>query len=136
MGTTTPDRIKHREVLFRGPHPDPNQAQSAALLLSDLEGILAVRLAEATDQVLHVTYDVHLICLQHIEAILEEVGYHLDNNLLVKLKRAIYYYTEQVERETQGCKNGDCTRKVFIEHYRRHIHGCRDERPEHWRRYL
>jgi hypothetical protein len=136
MGSTQPDRIKHREVLFRGPHQDPHQARSAALLLSDLDGIHAVRLVESTDQVLHVTYDVHVICLQYIEEILIEVGFHLDNSLLVKLKRAIYYYTEQVERETQGCRDGDCTRKLFIEHYRRHLHGCRDERPEHWRRYL
>ena len=136
MGSHHPDRVKHREILFRGPHPDPYQAQSAALLLSDLDGILAVRLAEAVDHVLYVTYDVHLICLQHIEEILGEVGYHLDNNLMVRLKRAIYYYTEQAERETLGCQDGDCTRKVFIEHYRRHSHGCRDERPEHWRRYL
>lgn len=136
MGSTHPDRIKHREVLFRGPHPDPHQAQSAALLLSDLDGIQAVRLADATHHVLHVTYDVHIICLQHIEEILVEVGYHLDNNLLVKVKRAIYYYTEQVERETHGCQGGNCTRNLFIEHYRRHNHGCRDERPEHWRRYL
>jgi hypothetical protein len=136
MGTTHPDRIKHREVWFRGPHPDPLQAQSAFLLLSDLEGILAVRLVECTADVLHVSYDVHIICLQHIEEILVEVGYHLDNNLLVKLKRAIYYYTEQVERETHGSQSGNSTRNLFIEHYRRHTHGCRDERPQHWRKYL
>ncbi len=136
MGDSIPDRVKHREILFRGPHPDPHQAQSAALLLSDLDGITRVHLAQANSMLLCVSYDVHIICLQFIEEILIEMGYHLDNNLMVKVKRAIYYYTEQVERETHGCKSGNCTRNIFIENYRRHTHGCRDERPEHWRKYL
>ena len=136
MGHSIPDRIKHREILFRGPHPDPHQAQSAALMLSDLDGVTHVQLPRADSLQLRISYDVHSICLQFIEEILVELGYHLDNNLLVKVRRAIYYYTEQVERETYGCKGGNCTRNIFIENYRRHIHGCRDGRPEHWRKYL
>lgn len=136
MAPTKLDQIKHREICFRGPHPDPHQAQSAALLLSDLEGVHKVRLLEARADSLLISYDVRSICLQFIEEILVDVGYHLDNKLILKLKRAIYYYTEEIERETLGCSNDNSTRNVFIDNYRRHVHGCRDHRPEYWRKYL
>lgn len=136
MGTPQQEQIKHREICFRGPHPDSAQAQSAALLLSDLEGVHAVHLCPTNQYVLHISYDVRYICLQFIEEILVEVGYHLDNSLLLKVKRAVYYYTEEIERQNHGCQNENCTRNIFIENYRRHVHGCRDERPEYWRKYL
>lgn len=138
MGSSAPDQIKYREISFRGPHPDPHQAQTAALLLSDINGILNVSLSEADSETLRISYDVRAICLQLIEEVLVEVGYHLDGNLLIKMKRAIYYYTEEIERETLGCNNTNCNcaRDVFIENYRRHVHGCRDHRPLHWRKYL
>ncbi len=134
MGSAIPDQIKHREICFRGPHPDPHQAQTATLLLADIEGILSVRLDDPDARLLFISYDVKHVCLKAIEGFLIEMGFHLDNGIIFKLKRALYYYTEQIEQETLGCKN--CTRDIFIQAYRRRDHGCRDERPDHWRKYL
>ena len=134
MGSSHPDRIKHREIPFRGPHPDPHQAQSAVLLLAGIEGVHRVLLPHPAAEILHISYDIQFIDLRVIEEFLIETGYHLDNGVIYKLKRALYYYTEQVEQDSLGCKN--CTRRIFVETYRRRIHGCRDERPDHWRKYL
>ncbi len=136
MSEENPSTLKHREILFRGPHAEGDQARKATLVLSCVEGVVDVR-PEGPDQ-LRVTYDVSRINLQIIEALLEELGFHLDNNLLNKLKRALYYYCEDAERAQLECGRGqsNCTQAVFIEQYRQRPHGCRDDRPEYWRRYL
>jgi len=136
MGSRNDDRVKRREIQFSTLHPDPRQAETAAIILEGVEGIL---LAEARDPVtLWVHYHIEVICLTHVEALLGSHGLHLDNNLLGKLKRALAHYTEETQRDNLGCPRGDsnCTTKVFISSYRRREHGCRDERPKHWRRYL
>lgn len=136
MSTVSNDVIKHREIMFRGPHHDANQAQTATLILSDIEGILQVR--PQHKELILVTYDVSLISLQVIDEFLGELGFHLDNNLLMKLRRALYYYTEELQQEVLGCRRGrgNCTQAVFINRYRQLEHGCRDVRPDHWRQYL
>jgi hypothetical protein len=54
------------------------------------------------------------------------------------MRRALVHYTEQTQRMNMGCDRGDpnCTVKVFISRYQQREHGCRDDRPQHWRRYL
>ncbi|HWS02308.1 MAG TPA: hypothetical protein VN448_02805 [Gammaproteobacteria bacterium] len=136
MRTQRPGTIKHREIGFRGPHHDPNQAQTATLILSDVEGILQVRPAHT--ELILVTYDVTYITLQLIDGLLDELGFHLDNNLFMRIRRALYYYSEDTQRDALGCKpgGGNCTQAVFINRYRQIEHGCRDVRPDHWRQYL
>ncbi|MEJ2646495.1 MAG: hypothetical protein P8180_16570 [Gammaproteobacteria bacterium] len=136
MTSSDTELVKRREVWFRGPHPDPHQARTAAVVLSELHGVVHV---QAVSPVLaHVHYDVTILTLQIIEQTLQDVGLHLDNSLLVKLKRALYAYTEEAQRDSLGCRKGqtNCTQRVFVTHYQNRPHGCRDERPEHWRRYL
>ncbi len=136
MGTVSNDVIKHREIWFRGPHYDPHQAQTATLILSDIEGIIQVRPQDT--QLILVSYDISLISLRVIDEFLNELGFHLDNNLLMKLRRALYYYTEDLQQDEMGCRRGrgNCTQAVFINRYRQLEHGCRDVRPDHWRHYL
>jgi len=136
MAETPTETIRHRELIFCPLHPDPHQARSAMLLLSDVPGVLHLELI--TSHRLRVGYDIRSLCLRVIEEALIEVGFHLDNSLLVKLKRALCYYTEEVQLQNLGCGRGEsnCTQKIFISHYLQRPHGCRDERPEHWRRYL
>lgn len=136
MDAKASDVIKHREIGFRGPHHDPNQAQTATLVLSDVRGIVQVR--PRHELLIQVSYDIGHINLQVIDALLAELGFHLDNSLLMKLRRALYYYTEDVEQEALGCKRGrgNCTQAIFINRYRQLEHGCRDIRPDHWRQYL
>ena len=128
--------LKHREIAFSKLHPDPNQAQTATLLFSDLEGIKHVHFVSPT--FMRISYDVLHITLEQIESILTDLGFHLDNRLIYRMKRALYYYTEETQRANNGCVRGDanCTQKVFIKRYQTIKHGCRDQRPTHWRKYL
>ena len=136
MEISDDDRIKHREIAFRELHPNPDQAGTAARFLAGIEGVLASEPASAT--LLRVSYDVLAVTLKEIEDALRDLGLHLDNRLLLRLRRALYYYTEETLRANCGCPNGssNCTKKVFATRYQQIEHGCRDQRPEHWRRYL
>ncbi|MCB1857348.1 MAG: hypothetical protein KDI63_03705 [Gammaproteobacteria bacterium] len=128
--------IKYRQVWFSELHPDPNQARTAAELMAGVDGVLEVTAESAV--LLNIRYHVLTISLEQIETGLSETGFHLSNRLLVALKRALYYYTEEVQRANNGCVRGDsnCTRKIFVERYANRDHGLKDPRPEHWRHYL
>jgi len=128
--------IKHREITFCELHPDTEQGQTALLLLSDIDGVHRLHVCDMGN--LHISYDLRLISLLIIEEALTELGFHLSNSLISKLKRALHHYTEETQRANLGCcrNNDNCTREVFISRYQRIRHGCRDDRPTHWRRYL
>lgn len=127
--------IKYRSIVFCDLHPDPNQAQTAMLLLSDIEGVEHLNLDD--DGVLLVGYDLRFLTLAIIEEALVEVGFHLHNSLMLKLKRALYQYTEETQRANLGLDKGCCNcTQIFINRYQRLRHGCRDDRPQHWRKYL
>jgi hypothetical protein len=136
MDTEGHELIKHRDIFFAELHPDANQASTAALLLADVSGIIHVR----PHSPLHLQVSYHLleVCLEQIEIGLLEMGLHIDNRLLYRLKRTLHYYTEETQRANHGCSQTDwkCTRKVFAGRYQRLNHGCRDPRPQHWRKYL
>ncbi|MCB1875519.1 MAG: hypothetical protein KDH88_06035 [Chromatiales bacterium] len=136
MAETENDLIKRRDICFSQLHPDPRQHETAVQLLAGVDGVFS---AEAAGQLcLRVEYDVRLITLRVIECVLEELGFHLDNSLIVKLKRALHYYTEETQRANLGleCSQDSTTTQVFVCRYAKRRHGCRDERPEHWRKYL
>ena len=86
---------------------------------------------------LAVVYDLRKITLQGIECALGELGYHLDNSLLCKLKRALFRYTEETQRENLAITQESeiIQREVFVNRYQHVAHGCRDPQPEHWRGY-
>jgi hypothetical protein len=130
------ERIKHREIAFQKVHPDPHQAHSAARFLADIEGLLAIE--PATPHLLRISYDVLAVSLKDIEDALQELGLHLDTHIVFRIKRALIYYTEETLRANCGCPDGtsNCTDKIFAARYQMIEHGCRDHRPEHWRRYL
>ncbi|WP_435686184.1 hypothetical protein [Sedimenticola selenatireducens] len=136
MQSDDSDLIKLREIVFTELHPDPEQAHSAAGLLEGIDGIIEVH-AETHLQ-LKVRYHVLKISLEHIETALVDCGFHLSSKLIYKIARALYYYTEEIERANNGCSEEDhnSTRKIFINRYEHRNHGCSDTRPEHWRKYL
>lgn len=136
MDITDTDRIKQRQIHFRDLHPERNDARSAAEFLEQVEGVLATD--PVTPIQLNVCYDLQKICLQEIENALSELGLHLDNGLIFRIKRALHYYTEETFRENGGYRGGynNCHHLVFAKRYQALEHGCRDQRPEHWRRYL
>ena len=127
---------KHRLIHFSDMHPDADQAASAMLLLSDIKGI--IKLHHINSTCLSIEFNIYHLNLQVIEDALMTVGYHLDNSLVIKLKRALYYYTEEAQQANLGCTQNckDFTKRIFINEYSHHEHGCRDDRPEHWREYL
>ncbi len=136
MESTAPEFTKQREIAFVELHPDPNQAHTAASLLDGVPGVLSADAVSAL--LLQVRYDLLQISLEQIEDALKEIGLHLDNTLLYRVKRALYYYSEETQRSNLGCAHGEsnCTKKVFALRYQKLNHACRDNRPEHWRRYL
>jgi hypothetical protein len=127
---------KRREIAFCTLHPDANQPGSAAALLIDIEGI--AKASADGNSTLVVEYHLGTISLADIEKLLEARGFHLDNRLMHKVKRALFHYTEETQRANLGCAKADAngTEKVFVNRYRKREHGCQDERPDHWRRYL
>ena len=130
------DFVRCREIHFVEFHPDSDQAGTAARFLEGVDGVRSV--GRRDPRLLLVEYDLLRITLEQIESALREIGLHIDNRLIYRLKRALYYYTESTQRANLGCPKGEsnCTHKVFAERYRKRDHGCRDRRPEHWRRYL
>lgn len=128
--------FKEREIAFCTLHPDPDQAGTAATFLLEVDGI---QRAEADGPAtLQIAYHLLDLTLDDIETLLEANGFHLDNRLMHKIRRALAHYTEETQRANMGCAKGDsnCTDKVFVNRYRKRDHGCQDDRPEHWRRYL
>ena len=138
MDRCNPESVKHREIGFCDPHPDPQQAQTALLLLADVEGVVHAAIPDRACNSIHVSYDLSRISLCVVEALLTELGFHLDNGLLAKFKRALYYYTEENEMGSLLIQDDQdhSTRDIFMRCYRCKIHGCRDGRPEYWRKYL
>ncbi|MCB1789368.1 MAG: hypothetical protein KDJ27_07390 [Gammaproteobacteria bacterium] len=127
---------KRREIAFCTLHPDPQQARSAATFLGEIKGVSHVEVVHKA--AIEVQYLLVAITLAEIEDLLVQNGFHLDNRLMHKIKRALYHYTEDTQRANLGCNKGDpnCTEKVFVNRYRNRDHGCQDDRPDHWRRYL
>ncbi|MDQ7017033.1 MAG: hypothetical protein Q9N68_11725, partial [Gammaproteobacteria bacterium] len=106
--------IKHREIGFCQLHPDRQQAQSAALLLANLSGVLDITPLEDGLH-LQISYTLRETSLLQLETLLEEQGYHLDNTLLANLRRSLYHYSEETEihnRYLEEEKNS--TQNVFI----------------------
>ncbi len=132
MDTDPDSRIKHREILFCTLRPD-DQAKAASLLLNGVEGVLYAR--PVGDTQLLVGYDIRHVTLNIIDDALTELGFHLANHLMAKFKRALYYYTEETQRQNMGLEQCNTGVHVFIQRYQRLQHGCRDGRPEYWRKY-
>ncbi|VAX14679.1 hypothetical protein MNBD_GAMMA24-1873 [hydrothermal vent metagenome] len=131
-----PATVKKREIFFSEIPRNCNQAESALRMLENIQGILDLEIVDPLQ--LNVHYDIRYLCLADIEEVLTEVGFYLDNNLLLRLKRALYSYTEMTERANIGCHRcqNQSTRDIFIDRYQQQRHGCRDHRPSHWRDYL
>lgn len=126
--------VKHRQIRFSRLPAD--QARAALFLLSGIDGVIEVRLLDA--HALSLCYRLQRLTLKVVEESLQELGFHLDNSLFCKLKRALVYYAEETECINRGtcCGRDHHTREVFVQRYDQLRHGCRDPRPEYWRRYL
>lgn len=136
MDSVTFDFIKQHDIHFRNVDPVADDAREALRLLMDAHGI--VNIQALLPNCIQVRYDIRQITLQVIESALIEVGFHLDNNLLIKMKRALFYYTEETQLVNWGYQHDQAssTLDIFVSCYNQREHGCRDERPEYLRHYL
>ena len=135
MDTSNEELIKHRDIQFMSPQADKNPAASASSLLNQIEGIIEA--SELHKHCVSVTYHLGKVSLNDIDDILQEVGFHLDNSIISKLKRALYYYAEETQLANLGYDHAESksTLEIFINRHSQLPHGCRDERPIHLRRY-
>ena len=126
------DLEKEREIVF---HPlPPGQLERARVLLDGLEGLSVTAAPDGLR--LQVRYHVCEYTLEGIEAALVDQGFHLDNSLLVKVKRALAYFCEDVQRRNIAANEPDIkSQQAFMKVYERHLHGDRDDTPEEWRFY-
>jgi hypothetical protein len=126
------DLEKEREIVF---HALPvGQVERALSLLEGLDG-LKVEPGGVSNQ-LRVRYHVCEYTLEGLEVALASQGFHLDNSLLSKLKRALAYFCESVQRRNLAANEPDIkSQQAFVKVYERHLHGDSDETPEEWREY-
>jgi len=128
------EKLKQRSIRLSGPQQGPVSTESAALLLRDVRGVLRVRVSGPNSLV--VSYNVRIITMQIIEALLTEFGYRLHTGFFCRFMRSLCYYIEDIECSNCSPDQAECTRDAFITRYLRRPHGCRDQRPEYLRRYL
>ena len=126
------DLEKTRDIVF---HALPEgQASRARALLEGLEG-LTVEVGESPRH-LRVHYHICEYTFQGLETALASQGFHFDNSLLTKLKRALAYFCESVQRSNVEANEPDIkSQQAFMKVYESHLHGDRDETPEEWRDY-
>jgi len=136
MDSHSDECIKHREILFDALYDqDETPSQLATLLLTDAPGI--INLQPISDTQLQISYDLRMVNLETIETGLSEVGFHLENSLMSKLRRALCHFTEETQCINMGYHyNSKTTRDIYICSYMKLPHGCRDDRPNHWREYF
>ncbi len=126
------DYERKRQINF-DPVP-PGQAREAMLLLDGLPHLQVLGLVG--DNGLLVKYDLRHYSLERVETALVAEGFHLENTLLAKLKRALIHYCERVQaghlrQQPQYAR----TRRIYAQVYENHAHGDRDDTPPEWREY-
>lgn len=130
------DMIKRREIGFMGPQATDEQAQGACNFLIEIPGVQETRVLG--DGMMEAVYDLRQVCLEYLEALLISEGFHLDNSLITKVKRAFYYYSEDTQRTNLqlGDECRERVRKVAARNFQQNRQPLHDPRPQAWRRYL
>jgi uncharacterized protein YcgL (UPF0745 family) len=126
------DTFKTRQLVFS--RVPSGQAHEAAIVLTGLPHLVV--LAEIDERTLLVRYDISNYTLQRVEKALTAEGFHLDNGLLIKLRRALVYYCESIQCENALPPPRDrLSKQIFAQVYEHHPHGDHDDTPEEWRTY-
>ena len=126
------DLEKIREIVFHD--LPPGQAEHALVLLEGLEGLVATVGSDGSR--LLVRYHICEYTLEGLETALASQGFHLDNSLMSKLKRALAYFSESVQRRNVAADEPDIkSQQAFMKVYDNHLHGDCDDTPEEWRGY-
>jgi hypothetical protein len=127
------DAVKRRDICFNA--MPPNQAEQARTLLASLDRLEVFPSPHAHTIV--VQYNVLDYTLQGLESALVSQGFHLDNSLFHKIKRALIHYLEDVQLDNLRSpdRQTKSSREIFINAYGHHEHGDHDATPPEWRDY-
>lgn len=84
-----------------------------------------------------VWYEITDHCMEALEKLLEERGFHLENTLYCKLVRALVYFTEETQRRNlaQPERLIKKSHEVYSQAWEHHPHGDHDETPPELREY-
>lgn len=127
------DDIKHRDIVFSALPLE--QASQAARLLNRIDGVES--LVFASQNRIAVQYHIDQHTLLELETRLQEAGFHLDNSIMQKIKRALVHYCEEVHYDNQTIPEHNIkSRDVYVRVWDNHPHGDHDDTPEELRRYL
>ena len=114
----------------------PGQVHEAADVLTRLGDVDVA--AHDPARTIDVAYDLRQHRLQEIEGDLEDRGYHLDNTLLSKMRRALIYYVEETQLHNLEAPKRLLKRsqsEAYTHAWERHPHGDHDDTPPEWRDY-
>lgn len=126
------EQQKKREIMFSAM---PTQQAKAALALLDGMQDLNVEMGHHAYSIV-VHYDICHYTLEKIESALLAQGFHLDNSILQKLRRALVYFCERNQRDNLSVPPPQQKfAKPFVEAFQHHPHGDQDDTPEEWRSY-
>jgi len=124
---------KHREIrLCKLKHW---QVPEAYALLSTLPGL---EVAPGTlPNGIAVWYEVADHCMEALEKLLVDRGFHLENTLYCKLIRALVYFSEETQRRNLGQPERLIKKShdVYSKAWEHHPHGDHDETPPELREY-
>lgn len=133
MKPHTDQHQQHRDIVFSALPTD--QAAQAARILSRIVGVTAQ--AHIREHRITVQYDVSEHNLLELETLLCDIGFHLDNHILQKIKRALAHYCEEVQCDNLHIPEHNLkSRDVYVQVWENHPHGDHDDTPEELRRYL
>ncbi len=126
------DIQKCREIIF---HDAPRGQIERALPL--LEGLHHLKARASGPLCIEVEYCIQEYTLQALEAGLEAQGFHLGGALMLKLKRALIYYIERVQRENMRVPEAQTKNyQAHGEGWGKRPHGDHDDTPnDEWRQY-
>ena len=118
---------KHREIRFCKLKPD--QVAEAQALLSTLPGLEVA--PGALPNGVSVWYEIADHCMEALERLLTDRGFHLENTLYCKLIRALVYFTEETQRRNLGQPERLLKKShdVYSKAWDRHLHGDHDDTP-------
>lgn len=124
---------KHREIRFN--KVKHWQIPEAFALLKSLPGL---EVAPGTQpNGISVWYEITDHCMESLEQLLVDRGFHLDNSLYCKLIRALVYFSEETQRRNLGQPERliKKSHEVYSQAWEHHPHGDHDDTPPELREY-
>lgn len=131
---TNDELKKHREILFA--QFPPNQVPEAAADLQRMQELAVQALQER--RAVGVDYQLTEHTLAEIEEHLLGQGFHLDNTLFNKLKRALIHYVEETQLHNLDAPEKrlkPSAQEAYIQAWEHRPHGDHDDTPPEWREY-